>query len=1160
MGIPLRQLWKPIASAETVEGGVEAAKAVFELAKTLKEQGTKDPNIQQLLDKIPTLLEALNSPLGQVVSSSLPFVSLGTGLIKFALNIKEQEPTTTQAAAIVIQVAYLESIRKTLAMKSIFAQDENKASEEIKTQLRELGDVEIDDEAARIALVSFPKSELAQAFSTVLLSRLTETRIAESEVKTWVKIVEVNTARYIHSTLAESGKEVQKLRDWYSTDGNKEFEKYLSIDTYLEEQIKPLPEQKVFKEKFSFRDIYVPLKARHLDINGEEISNDHDFVLDGWVHETIIKPKKQDKVIFIQAGPGRGKTVFCRMLADWVKQNLHPLLTPLFIRLRDIETFEQSFEKTLSDALSNCDFVSDDPGWLTDRNTQYLFLLDGFDELRMEGRASGGIERFIQQVGRFQEKYKGKETGHRVILTGRPLALQGINYLPDNLERVKLLEMNGDLRKDWLDRWKRVIIVIPENPVKAQAETKKFENFLEAESCPEEIKNKLAKEPLLLYLLAKLHKEEEIKQEDFEQGSDSTQTKILIYQKSLDWVLKEQRDELLQYQIVGLNIDSLERILTEAGLCVVQSGGEYAKVKMIETRLARDGSDAAEIIQELRHKKGEKALTNALAAFYLRPAAGKMGGGVEFYHKSFGEFLCAKRLQESSEAWTTRVEIGRQQQWFISKEELARQIYDLLGYGGLTPEIVEYLMGLLFKSDKFRPVELFQRLLDFYWRWCDGEFIDAPPNNNYPQKTMLELREQIPARETYLGQRQVDVYTGLNIMILLLELHRYGQSQTKDIKQKLTFYPCGQPKDNNQPKDSTLLLRLIGYSNCIGTDGFLKIVGPFLREAKLSGVDLSHSYLPGIDLSGADLSESDLRQVYLSESNLGDANLSSTDLCRCDLTSSNLKDANLENAYLRGADCRETKFSKANLEKADFCRAYLLNSDFTDAKLSKASVKGAKLDGANFQCADFDNLIWDIGTQWFNARGLHKAHNIPQELEDYPDFQDAKELSVGLEKLESGQISEAIKICKEVANRVENRRGSTFKAHIYNKFAWLSCLSNKTDRYRNEIVELASQAFGIDPNSGNYNDTLAIALVLNPDRWDRYNEEFLDNQHEYKEHPYKKPIKHLEQALKSDDFHKLARPNMEKIRQRREDWIKQLKLRINPFTPKMLSILLQEEY
>ena len=75
-------------------------------------------------------------------------------------------------------------------------------------------------------------------------------------------------------------------------------------------------------------------------------------------------------------------------------------------------------------------------------------------------------------------------------------------------------------------------------------------------------------------------------------------------------------------------------------------------------------------------------------------------------------------------------------------------------------------------------------------------------------------------------------------MILLLELHRYGQDQENETKEKLTFYPCGKPNADGELKDPTLLLRLIGYSNCIGYKGFSDTVGSFLSSANLGGANL----------------------------------------------------------------------------------------------------------------------------------------------------------------------------------------------------------------------------------------------------------------------------------------------------------------------------------
>ena len=814
----LSRLWKSLVSAETVERVANASEKVFALAETLNDKDNlKDSKVKELVATIPTLLEALNSPLGQVVKSSVPFLPIATGLIQFAISVNKKEPTVAETVAIVSQVAYLESISKTIPSKLIPTEEKEKDFPEVKRQLKKLEDLEIDYEEATLALVYFHESKIAEAFNEVLSARLEATGIAQSEVQTWVDKVALNTQYYISQALAEAGEEiavVRRILDWYLSGGKEELEKRRSINYYLEEKIKSLPEEPVFKEEFSFQDIYVPLQAVPLNAKGEKIRGRQEFILDEWAQKFILDSKESEKVLFIQAGAGRGKTVFCKMFADWVRRNLHPVLTPIVIRLRDIKNYNRPIDEILSSTLSNRYFVKNDPAWLADSHTRYLFLLDGFDELRMEGRASGGIEEFIRQVGQFQRDFSGKETGHRLIVTGRPIALQGISYLPQNLSRVKLLPMNDEIQQQWFKKWSQV--AIPDNQEAAREETEKLKAFLSAENCPSEIKEKLAREPLLLYLLAKLHRPDEdgkrqIKLEDFEQADNKTDAKILVYEKSLELVLKEQREEWLQHQITGLDPDSLERILMEAGLCVVQSGGEYARVEMIETRLEKDDSDAAKIIKELRAKSGEKALSTALGAFYIRPAGGEKGGGVEFYHKSFGEFLCAKRLLASLEEWT---EPGRKnRKWYVGDDKLAEQIYDLLGYGGLTPEIVEYLWGLLTKSDEFPLEALFQRLLDFYWRWCDGEFIDDD-QATLPLKKMRNLKEQIPEREAYSGQRQVDVYAGLNIMILLLELHRYGQSQAEeDTKQKLTFHPCVQSQANGQLEDPTLLLRVIGYSN-----------------------------------------------------------------------------------------------------------------------------------------------------------------------------------------------------------------------------------------------------------------------------------------------------------------------------------------------------------
>jgi len=111
-----------------------------------------------------------------------------------------------------------------------------------------------------------------------------------------------------------------------------------------------------------------------------------------------------------------------------------------------------------------------------------------------------------------------------------------------------------------------------------------------------------------------------------------------------------------------------------------------------------------------------------------------------------------------------------------------------------------------------------------------------------------------------------------------------------------------------------------------------------LRDANLSGADLSGAYLRDADLSGADLSGAYLRDAYLR-----DANLSGAYLRDADLSGAYLRDANLSGADLSGADLRDANLSGANLSGANLSGAYLSGAYLRDANLSGAYLSGAKV-------------------------------------------------------------------------------------------------------------------------------------------------------------------------------------------------------------------------
>jgi hypothetical protein len=743
--------------------------------------------------------------------------------------------------ALVSQAAYLESFQAILKNEPqlVGRIGESSASKSIERAIEDLGKREFDERDAKKAILYFHESQLAEAFNDVLQQRLQQAGLSEAEARTLTERVARKTNEYLIPALVEVGASVERLVKWYSAGGKEQLEKYLSIEEYLDTEIRPKPDEYIFDEEdekqITFRDLYVPLQVKLLDIKGEPIRDAELVDIEEWVRTKLDDAQKDKTVLFIQGEAGRGKSVFCRMFAEQVRQMLHPTFTPIVIRLRHLKVLENSLSETLENYLDAFDFVKSDSGWLTDKNTRFLFLLDGFDELLLEGRASGGLQEFLQQVELF-----GHNSHHRFLVTGRPLALQGIERLlsqTKRLERVELQPMDDSMRQTWLDKWAAKV---------GTQEAEDFQEFLQA--CPAEIQDNLAREPLLLYLLGRMHREQRLNVQMFAEAQEEIKAKIRIYDEAVKWVLDKQREDE-NLRLAGLESEDLRRFMTEAALCVVQSGKECAKVAMLEARLKDSNDPIAALIQKARQDtpletlKEERVINNLLTAFYIKPASGDKGGSVEFTHKSFGEFLFAERLVESFLDWTRKVKRRYREEDDVSTEAMDKQIYDLLGYGSLTPEIVDYLRGLWAESPELDFIRLFERLQDFYLRWCDGEFMDAPPDKeNLPQFKKEQLRKQLPERETYLGLRQVDVYVGLNVMILLLELYRYAQAKDK-LKDQVVFHPCGQP--NTEKFDRTRLLSIIGYGQCLGAYVYNRILGIFLRGAILSFADLS-----GADFSG----------------------------------------------------------------------------------------------------------------------------------------------------------------------------------------------------------------------------------------------------------------------------------------------------------------------
>ncbi|WP_036265354.1 pentapeptide repeat-containing protein [Mastigocoleus testarum] len=339
----------------------------------------------------------------------------------------------------------------------------------------------------------------------------------------------------------------------------------------------------------------------------------------------------------------------------------------------------------------------------------------------------------------------------------------------------------------------------------------------------------------------------------------------------------------------------------------------------------------------------------------------KCTNNVEYTQTSLEKNLFEERLKKTLQSWAKQRINGA---FVINVKQLHWEIYDLLGNNVLKPEILEKLMCDLISSNDILPVQLYSRLTDFYERWCQGEFIDAIPEDNLPQQKMLQLRSEVSTHQTgcygyeqsrtltknlNIGLRQIDISAGLNVMILLFELHRIAQ-QKGEWKEKISFSPSGFRDTDNF--FTSKLLRVINYSDTVAIGNFSTVVGEFLKGGSFSDAYLGDANLTGVNLSNANLSNSFLGDANLTAANLSGANFSGANLgdvnfSGADLSGANLRNADLSGATLSGANLNGADFSGADLSYADLSSAKLKNGILERANLTNSLLIDADLTSAN---------------------------------------------------------------------------------------------------------------------------------------------------------------------------------------------------------------------
>jgi uncharacterized protein YjbI with pentapeptide repeats len=667
----------------------------------------------------------------------------------------------------------------------------------------------------------------------------------------------------------------------------------------------------LFMESFALKDIYVPLSG----VLVEESSNDAEkkdvqpLDLMAWCQEQL---NDLTTIAVIQSEPGYGKTTFCQVWAAQIAQESYPNWMPILIQLRDI-----NYGKTLIETLNSAFYSHEKTNldhWLEQDYPRCLLILDGLDELYPIGQKNRAKTIFIDQLLKFQSQNK-----HKIFLTSQCQTLAEIapEFLP--ISKIITIEpLDVDQLRQWFHNW---------SLVQSLSIAQNFFTFLKKSGLFAKPSNlpglsTLVRQPLMLYILAVLHRDGLLEDELLELGVRNEQENYgalrwEIYHRLSRWLLGYPQTDGIKTMLLRDGTNHIHRTPEAISNLLMGCHPQNLLKQMQDMALKILHSDHHQVNSLL------ESTSPNLPAFYFRSRLTNTEKEaqirIEFSHSKLGEYFYVQAMVSQLQALTQQQEDTYGKITFIldSPASIAQEIYQLFGYGILSEEIETLLLEGLKRGQQqsFSLVILYQRLEDFWRNYCQGRWL----NEGIVHQTWNYLQ----TLHNPLNVEQINAAVGLNIFLLLCHLAPVT---------KTTFWPCGSPANLAEfsPNAVSELMNRIAI----------------LDKHAFSSRILSQS-LVGINLSGASLSHVMWKGANLQCINLSDAELIGANLVNANLQQANLQRVNLSEANLNGANLQRVSLTNANLTNAN-----LTNADLTGVNLNSVNLTGTCLFGATLDDAD----------------------------------------------------------------------------------------------------------------------------------------------------------------------------------------------------------------
>lgn len=689
----------------------------------------------------------------------------------------------------------------------------------------------------------------------------------------------------------------------------------------------PLMGQEVEEDPVLLGQIYVPLRAWHyLPIEKKKVeltskrslqsSTEGDdakeklrkkLLVDFETHalEWAIKADPKYPIMVLSGGPGMGKSSSLRSLAaGMVRQgNGFPVFIPLQF-MEDQTTLEDRIhhvllERTPDSPLKHNLLKHVDEAII---DGPIVLMFDGLDELVLSGE--GDDKPLRDLVTKVEIYLNSKNTGRakaRVLamIAGRIGAAdratsqmdlaetQLLNFLPLVLsdtetwgfvEDTPKEKLHHDQRSDW---WKRWHARRPTHP-------KRIPEQLESHDL-----TPLSREPLLLYFLV-----------FSEVWAEASKNGAINRNDVYDRVLREfhKRECKKEYNSLGKRFrdfgKQFEPVLQSLAIASWYDGSTR-KGTMDDAFAAIERIDY-KLIEPFREQVGDDAAFGASLAFHLRPIDGK--NTYEFLHKSFAEYLVARRFVSSISALPEllRPRAGE-------PPALEAVLKGWLGEWGMQSIDTDLLRFI--RDEAARQVA------------ADG---DVFSECRASLTRLLEFAQiaGLPAHQ-HLGltkaSRKIDNFAGMTDLARNAEEALLVGLNASLKGAPIESLPISLWSADQRVKAADVLFTRLRLNLGLGFVGHFCLDRLDLKASQLWGSILLDASLKKADLSEAVLIRILLLRADLTEANLASANLALADLQDAEFTMANLTKANLSRATLRGAN-----FTLADLRNANLSDSYSL--------------------------------------------------------------------------------------------------------------------------------------------------------------------------------------------------------------------------------------------